>query len=238
MVTAATIKSDSTIPTVTRDPIGETLTTETMGKTVTPLRPDEVDVTEVMIAPETLPKKIWTDEEFMGLPQDGHHYEIVNGELIDMGSSGALHGYICSLVLSTLMMYISSKKLGIVFDSSTAFKMKNGNKRSPDISFFAKARLQNLTELPVGFLDGAPDLAIEVLSPGNTVGEIYDKLVDYFENGTGLAWVIHPLEHYVLVYRSAQEPDRLLKTIDRLEGEEVVPGFTLPVADLFQALSF
>jgi Uma2 family endonuclease len=183
-------------------------------------------------------KKVWTDEEFMALPKDGHHYEIVNGELVDMGSSGALHGYVCSLLVAALASYVLPKKLGVILDSSTAFKMKNGNRRSPDISFFAKERLQGMTELPTGFLDGAPDLAIEVLSPGNTVEEIHDKLVEYFENGTRLVWIIHPSEHYILVYRSAQEPDRLLKSVDSLDGEDLVPGFTLPVAELFQKLSF
>jgi len=183
-------------------------------------------------------KKVWTDEEFMALPKDGHRYEIVNGELVDMGSSGALHGYVCSLLVAALASYVLPKKLGVILDSSTAFKMKNGNRRSPDISFFAKERLQGMTELPTGFLDGAPDLAIEVLSPGNTVEEIHDKLVEYFENGTRLAWIIHPSEHYVLVYRSSQEPDRLLKSTDFLDGEDVIPGFTLPVAELFQKLSF
>jgi len=183
-------------------------------------------------------KKVWTDEEFMALPKDGHRYEIVNGELVDMGNSGALHGYICSLLVAALASDVLPKKLGVILDSSTAFKMKNGDRRSPDISFFAKERLQGMTELPTGFLDGAPDLAIEVLSPGNTVEEIHDKLVEYFENGTRLAWIVHPTEHYVLVYRSAQEPDRLLKSVDSLDGEEVIPGFTFPVADLFQKLSF
>jgi Uma2 family endonuclease len=164
--------------------------------------------------------------------------EIVNGELIDMGNSGALHGYVCSLLLAALMSYCLSKKLGVILDSSTAFKMKNGNKRSLDISFFAKERLQGLDNLPTGFLEGAPDLAVEVLSPGNTVEEIHDKLVEYFENGTRLAWVVHPSEHYVLVYRSAQEPDRLLKSIDALDGEEIMPGFSLAIADLFQKLAF
>lgn len=183
-------------------------------------------------------KKVWTDEEFMALPQDGHRYEIVNGELIDMGNAGALHGYVCGTLMILLGSYIRTHNLGAIFDSSTAFKMKNGNRRSPDISFFAKERLQGMTELPTGFLEGAPDLAVEVLSPGNTVEEIHDKLVEYFENGTRLAWIIHPSEHYILVYRSAQEPDRLLKSIDALDGEEVILGFTLPVADLFQELSF
>jgi Uma2 family endonuclease len=182
--------------------------------------------------------KTWTDEAFMALPDDGHHYEIVNGELIDMGNSGALHGYVCSLALAALAGYILPKKLGVILDSSTAFKMKNGNKRSPDIAFFAKERLQGMTVLPSGYLEGAPDLVVEVLSPGNTVEEIDDKLTEYFENGSRLAWVINPIQHYVLVYRSAQEPDRLLKSMDSLEGEEVIHGFTLAVADLFQKLDF
>jgi Uma2 family endonuclease len=59
-----------------------------------------------------------------------------------------------------------------------------------------------------------------------------------FENGARLVWVISPTQHYVLVYRSAQEPDRLLKSVDCLDGEEIIPGFSLPVADLFQKLSF
>ncbi len=186
----------------------------------------------------TQEKKVWTDEEFMALPKDGHRYEIVNGELVDMGSSGALHGYVCSLLVAALASYVLPKKLGVILDSSTVFKLKSGNRRSPDISFFAKERLQGMTELPTGFLNGAPDLAVEVLSPGNTVEEIHDKLVEYFENGTRLAWIIHPSEHYVLVYRSAHEPDRLLKSADSLDGEDVVLGFTLPVAELFQKLSF
>jgi Uma2 family endonuclease len=196
--------------------------------------------TETLETPEvvTPEKKVWTDEAFMALPDDGQHYEIVNGELVDIGNSGVLHGYVCSLLLGALISYVLPKQLGVILDSSTAFKMKNGNKRSPDITFFAKERLQGMTELPTGFLEGAPDLAVEVLSPGNTVEEIHDKLVEYFENGTRLAWVIHPSEKYVLVYRSAQEPDRLLKSVDSLDGEDVIPGFTLPVADLFQKLSF
>lgn len=183
-------------------------------------------------------KKTWTDAEFMALPQDGHRYELVNGELLDMGSAGAKHGYVCSLLLTALMSYVLSRKLGVVFDSSTAFTMKNGNKRSPDISFFAKDGLQGMKELPMGFLDGAPNLAIEVLSPGNTVTELDGKLTEYFANGTRLAWVISPTQHYVMVFRNAQEPDRLLKSTDFLDGEDVIPGFRYSVAELFQELSF
>jgi hypothetical protein len=88
------------------------------------------------------------------------------------------------------------------------------------------------------WLEGGPDLAVEILSLGNTVAEIHDKLVEYFENGARLVWVIHPKEGYVLVYRSFQEPDHLLKSTYSLNGEEIVPGFTLPIAKFFQQLAF
>lgn len=189
----------------------------------------------VMKTPET---KVWTDAEFMALPDDGNRYELVKGELINMANSGALHGYIAILLSAALFALVTYRKLGILLDSSTAFTMKNGNKRSPDIAFFAKERLQGLEELPTGFLEGGPDLVVEILSPGNTVAEIEDKIAEYFGNGTRLLWVISPGQHYVLVYRCGYEPERLLTSGDFLEGEDVVPGFTFPVADLFQKLSF
>ncbi|NCR74374.1 MAG: Uma2 family endonuclease [Microcystis aeruginosa K13-06] len=191
--------------------------------------------TTVMKTPET---KVWTDAEFMALPDDGNRYELVKGELINLGNSGAFHGYIAIILSAALFALVTSRKLGILLDSSTAFTMKNGNKRSPDIAFFAKERLQGLEELPTGFLEGGPDLVVEILSPGNTVAEIEDKIAEYFANGTRLLWVISPGQHYVLVYRSGYEPQRLLTSADFLEGEDVVPGFTFPVADLFQKLSF
>ncbi len=198
-------------------------------------------VTSTLVNPssESQPeKKVWTDAEFMALSRDGHRYELVNGELVDMGNSGAKHGYVAILLSAALFHCVSTQKLGALMDSGTAFVMKSGNKRSPDISFVAKERLQGLDELPDGFLEGAPDLAIEILSPSNTVEEIHDKLVEYFESGARLVWVIHPKEHYVLVYRSSTQPDRLLKSTDMLDGEDIIPGFMLPVSNLFQKLAF
>jgi Uma2 family endonuclease len=180
---------------------------------------------------------VWTDEAFMALPQDGHRYELVQGELVDMGNSGMEHGWIASILNGLLFDFVRTHKLGVICDSSTAFAMKSGNKRSPDVSFIAKARLVGLRRLPKGFFAGSPDLAVEVLSPGNTVEEMHSKLVEYFENDTRLVWVIHPDEQYVLVYHSPS-PDRLLTLQDALDGEDVVPGFSLPVAALFEELDF
>jgi len=184
-----------------------------------------------------LEQKIWTDEAFMALPDDGSRYEIVNGVLVNMGNSGIEHGYIASILNILVGGYVLSHKLGIICDSSTAFKMKAGNKRAPDLSFVSKTRLQGIKRLPKGFFEGAPDLAVEVISPSNTFEELHDKIVEYFENGCRLVWVIHPDEQSVMVYYHPR-PDRLLKITDILDGEEVIPGFTLPVADLFAELDF
>jgi len=95
-----------------------------------------------------------------------------------------------------------------------------------------------LEELPTGFLVGGPDLVVEILSPGNTVAEIEDKIAEYFANGTRLLWVISPGQHYVLVYRCGYEPQGLLTSGDFLEGEDVVLGSLFPWPICFKKLSF
>jgi Uma2 family endonuclease len=173
----------------------------------------------------------------MALPDDGNKYELVDGELV-VSNSGLEHGYIGVILASALYSFVISRKLGVVLDSSTAFTMKTGNKRSPDVSFLSKNRLQGLKKLPKGFGQGAPDLAVEILSPSNTTAEIHSKIVEYLENGTKLIWVINPEEEYVLVYKSRPSPDRLLSSVDILSGEETLPDFSFAVADLFPQFDF
>ncbi len=182
-------------------------------------------------------QNIWTDEAFMALPKDEGPYELVNGEVVQIGNSGMEHGNLGTFLGGVIEVYVRPKKLGATCDSSTAFTMKTGNRRSPDVSFVARERLQGMKRLPKGYFQGAPDLAVEVLSPNNTFEEIHNKLVEYFDNGCRLAWVVNPDEKWILVYRQPQ-PDRLLKMTDTLDGEEVIPGFTLPVAELFAELDF
>ena len=178
-----------------------------------------------------------TDEQFMALPEDDNLYEYVNGELIVVANSGVEHGYLALTLGYFLTGFVRSHRLGVTCDSSTAFKMKTGNKRTPDLAFIAKERLQGLKRLPKGFFEGAPDLAVEIISPNNTFAEIHNKLVEYFENGTRLVWVILPDEESVLVYHQPK-PSKLLQVEDNLDGEAVITGFQLPLMELFQELSF
>ena len=101
--------------------------------------------------------------------------------------------------------------------------------RAPDVAFVREDRLD---------FDGtrfaplAPDLAVEVLSPSNTVSEIHDKVLDYLEAGTRLVWVVDPASRTVTVYRSRDEI-RLLRADDEIDGADVLPGFHRRVAELF-----
>ncbi|MFM6312400.1 MAG: Uma2 family endonuclease, partial [Dolichospermum sp.] len=89
------------------------------------------------------------------------------------------HGNIGIFLGGLIEIFVRQHNLGVTCDSSTAFKMKGDNKRSPDISFVSKERLIGLKRLPKGFFDGAPDLVVEIISPGNTFDEIHNKIEEY-----------------------------------------------------------
>ena len=180
--------------------------------------------------------KIWTDEELMALPTDGGKRELHNGEII-MSPAGSEHGHISVIIVAELERYIRQHRLGLVFDSSTGFRLDPEHCLSPDVAFVAKARLAGVRRPPRGFFPGAPDLVVEVLSPSDTVEQLHEKLFRYFLHGTRLAWVINPTERNAHVYRTP-EAERLLRVTDALDGEDVLPGFRLPLAELFAELSF
>jgi Uma2 family endonuclease len=178
-------------------------------------------------------KKIWTEAELQALPEDGYLHEVVNGELVMSPKNNWQHGNICAELLMALCAFAKSRKLGAVFDSSTGFWMENLNCRAPDISFVSKERLRGLKRNEPRFFPGAPDLAVEILSPSNSRREVDERLRDFFSSGTRLAWVIDPERELVEICRSVTQR-RLLAPNGTLDGEDVLPGFTFAVAELFQ----
>lgn len=179
--------------------------------------------------------EVWTEQKLMQLPDDGNVYELVGGELV-MSQAGFEHGDISAEILSELRRHVKTHKLGTVVGASTGFWMKTGNSRSPDVSFVSKDRLRGRRPIKK-FFQGAPDLAVEVVSPNDKWQEASKKVAELFANGTKLAWVINPADQTVLVYHSAQ-PDQILRSGDLLDGEQIIPGFTFPVADLFAEYDF
>ena len=182
--------------------------------------------------------KIWTDDELLALPSDGNKYEVINGELI-VSPAGIEHEEIGARLIAALVNFVKAHKLGIVCGSSAGYWMKSKPKHflSPDVSFIAKERLVGAKRAPKKFFDGAPDLVVEVLSPSDTIEMLHEKIVEYFKSGARLIWVVNPEEQTVLVYHTPT-PYQLLRANDALDGEQVVPGFSLPVSELFEELEF
>jgi Uma2 family endonuclease len=157
--------------------------------------------------------------------------ELVEGTLVEK-TVGTWESRIAIILAARLETYASSTGAGAVFGGDATLRMaSSGRIRLPDVSFVSTSRLPETAE-PVPVL--SPDLAVEVLSKGNTVAEMDQKLREYFESGTRLAWFIEPRTRSVAVYHAPGEPTRVLHESDSLDGENVVPGFTMPVADLFR----
>ncbi|HAB15499.1 MAG TPA: Uma2 family endonuclease [Verrucomicrobiota bacterium] len=188
-----------------------------------------------MIEPVAPPAKVWTEADLAALPEDGFQHEVVNGELVMSPKNNFYHGDICSRLLAALVNFNQRHRLGAVLDSSTGFWMNNRNCRAPDISFLTKARLRGaqFRRHTNRFFPGAPDLAVEILSPHNTRSEITERLKDFFASGAQIAWVIDPEAETVEVCHSPSQR-RLLGSGADLDGEHLLPGFRQPIADFFQ----
>jgi Uma2 family endonuclease len=185
-------------------------------------------------AVETAPK-VWTEAELQALPNDAYNYEVVDGELVMSPKNDFFHGDICVRLSRALSTFAEAKQLGIVLDSSTGFWMKNRNCRAPDISFVSRQRLKAMgfKRSTRSFFRGAPDLAVEVLSLHYSRREMDRRLEDFFESGTRLAWIIDPENERVEVCRSPTDR-ALIGSGGLLDGQDVLPGFQFPIADLFQ----
>lgn len=174
----------------------------------------------------------WTDEALMALPRDGQKYEVLVGELA-VSPTGFQHGYLALRLASALMAFALKHRLGVVVDSSTGFRMKSGDCLSPDVAFVARERLRGQKELSTKFFQGAPDLVVEVLSPGESRRKLKQKLAQYFADGTRVAWVVNPKDHTVSVYGSPEHSD-IRREGEQLDGGALLPGFWFPINELFE----
>jgi Uma2 family endonuclease len=179
--------------------------------------------------------KTWTEEELQSMLDEGYSHEIIDGQLVMSPKNNFQHEQICERLNFALESYNRLHRLGAVFGSSLGFWMENRNCRAPDVSFVPKERLLRVGFKPdtKSFFPGAPDLAIEVLSPGNTRAELDARLTDFFTSGARLAWIIHPDEQFVEVCHSLTDR-RILGTAGYLEGENLLPGFRLAIAEFFK----
>jgi Uma2 family endonuclease len=181
----------------------------------------------------TTPTLATADELFM-LPDDGFRYELVKGELRRMPPTGSEHGVMAMNAALVIGRFVKAHSLGAVFAAETGFKIASDpdTVRAPDLAFIRRERIPE-AGLPRGFWPGAPDLAVEVISPSDTYTEVEEKVNDWLDAGSRLVLVLNPRTRTVTVYRSPTEVARLTES-DTLDGGEVLPGFRCRVAELFK----
>ena len=174
-----------------------------------------------------------TADELLQMKDDGFRYELVRGELIKRSPAGHQHGRIALNLTGPLFQHVKTHNLGAVYAAETGFKLAADPDvvRAPDAAFIRRERVEEVGQTE-GFWPGAPDLAAEVISPGDTHAEVEDKIADWLDAGTRLVVVVNPSTQTVALYHSRSDI-RILTIDDVLDGGEVVPNWTLPVRDIF-----
>ena len=176
-----------------------------------------------------------TADELLAMPDDGWRYELVKGELIRMSPAADEHGQVTMNVAGPLFSYVKTNHLGVVYAADTGFKLESNpdTVRAPDVAFMSNERLK-LADKPRSFREGAPDLVVEVLSPSDRMTKVEAKVAQWLGTGALMVWVVNPKRRTVAVYRSETEIVVLTEK-DTLDGADVVAGFQIAVADLFQS---
>ncbi len=173
---------------------------------------------------------ITTAEELLKAGDIGR-CELVRGHLVMMVPAGADHGRIANEMAFRLTQFVRSRKLGAVFAAETGFILSRDpdTVRAPDAAFVRKDRAATPSR---GYYPGAPDLAVEVVSPDDRPGEVKEKVDEWLGAGTRAVWVVDPETRTVAVH----EPGRAARVIGEdgiLRGGRVLRGFELPVREIF-----
>ena len=184
--------------------------------------------------------KLMTADELLALPTYGpggdRRYALIRGELKERSPTKPLHGIICARLTVRLGCFVEEHDLGEVFGAETGFLVASDPDSvvGADAAFVSRERLAGVESFEK-FFPFAPDLAVEVLSPGNTVQEIDEKIALYFAAGSRLVWVFNPKRRTAAAYRSPFDV-KILGEQDALDGGDVLPGFTLDLSKLFASV--
>ncbi len=146
--------------------------------------------------------------------------------------AGGRHGRITLKLTGPILQHVEAHGLGTVFAAETGFILSRDpdTVRAPDIAFLRAERADAADA--AGFIPGAPDLAVEVLSPDDRPGYVRDRVAEWIEAGARAVWVVDPRSHTVIVHEPDREP-RLLDEVDMLFGGDLLPGFELAVRKIF-----
>jgi Uma2 family endonuclease len=177
---------------------------------------------------------LMTAGELLLLPDDAWRYELVDGRLVRMAPTGSEHGEITAEVVLAVGQFVKERRLGTVYTGEPGYWISAPGSPdtvlAPDLAF-VRAERAAAARVP-GYPRLAPDLVVEVVSPSQARSEMAAKAERWLEAGVRLVWLVYPQIKQVEVWR-----DGTMKTVltieDELSGEDVLPGFALPIKDLF-----
>jgi Uma2 family endonuclease len=176
-------------------------------------------------------QEIITARQLLDMPELGR-CELVRGERVMMSPAGYEHGDVAARILAYLFVFVRQNHLGTVTAAETGFQIGEDpdTVRAPDVGFICADRVPRVRTR--GYLMGPPDLAVEVVSLGDRAGELLTKVQEWLAAGCRVVWVADPSSRTVSVYRNSHET-AILTITDELTDAELLPGFHLPVADVF-----
>ena len=177
-------------------------------------------------------KPLVTAEELERMGELDFGYELVRGELVPVSPPGDEHGQLAAYLAAQLVAFVRPRRLGTVHVESGYILFRDPDTvRGPDVSFVSRAR-RGAVRNRRSFLPLAPDLAVEIRSPDDTLAELSAKAQEYLDAGARLVWVVDPPSQTVWIQEPRREP-RLVSVGAVLDGGEVLPGFALALAELF-----
>ena len=180
--------------------------------------------------------RLMTIEEFEQMPDGDRRYELWDGELIEMAPPGEMHNDVIREIVWNAERFVRASKIEKLFIETT-FVIREDPPSSlvPDIAFIHEHRLQPDRDRR-RIVRTYPDIAIEVISPTDRIGEVLQKVARYLEAGVTLVWVVDPDSRTVTVHRQNRDM-RVLTVVDTIDGEDVLPGLSIPVSDIFSRVS-
>jgi Uma2 family endonuclease len=174
-----------------------------------------------------------TAEDLLKMPDDGFRYELVKGELRRMAPAGHEHGRVAVRFTWRLAQHVEANNLGAVYAAETGFLIATNpdTVRAPDVAYVSRKRLEEAGKVE-GYWPGAPGLAVEVVSPGDTYTEVEEKAMEWLEAGALMVLALNPRKRTVTRYRSLRDIT-ILDEDAILDISEVVPGFKITVKEIF-----
>jgi Uma2 family endonuclease len=173
-----------------------------------------------------------TETDLMNLADDSCRHELVAGVIVAEPFPTPRHDRTFRRLLRLLGDFFEARGLGEVFGETGYVLARDPDTvRGPDLSFVSRERLKDVDD--ARFFSGAPDLAVEILSPSNRRGEMHAKVADYLAAGARLVWVVDPKRKSVTTCRTLLAPRRL-ELSDALDCEDVLPGLAVPLEAIFE----